>query len=140
MGKVDDRLRVFDHAVEVRLLEDDRGGRLAQRFFEPMAVDAPIRPGIYPHDVVALGIRVCLQNLGIFRVQSPGDHHVLASRLPDRHMGGLGKSGGAVIERGIRNVETGEQRDHGLEFVGGLQDPLTHFRLVGRVGRVEVRA
>ena len=139
MSEVADRLGIFQHAVEIRLLEDDRGGRPADGRLELRGIDPAVRSTRNAENLVMLGLRVGLQHLSVLRVERAGHHHVLAIRVRHRHGGCLRQRRRAVVKRGVRDVEAGEQRDHALKLVGRLERALAGFGLVGRIGRVEVR-
>ena len=85
-----------------------------------------------------LGFRIRPQDLGVLGMKRAGDHNVLPAGVRHRHRGRLGQRGGAVIHRGVGDVEPGEQRDHALKLVDRLQRALTRLSLIRRVGRVEV--
>jgi hypothetical protein len=61
--------------------------------------------------------------------------------LPDEgEVHRLGKGGGAVIVAGVAHIHAGEPADHALVFEQGLQHALARFRLILRIGAVELAA
>ena len=69
-----------------------------------------------------------------------GDRDAVATGRLDGDHHRLGGCGGAVVERGVGDVEPGQRADHRLEFEDGLQGPLRRLGLVRRVRRVELGA
>ena len=59
---------------------------------------------------------------------------------PHRHQYRLSQRRSAVIQRGVGHVHGGQARHHALVFIEYLQRALTGFRLIGRVGAVELAA
>ena len=66
--------------------------------------------------------------------------HLAAAREAQRHQHRLGGRGGAVVHRGVRDLEPGERADHRLELEDRLQRALADLGLVRRVRGRELRA
>lgn len=74
------------------------------------------------------------------RVQATGENDLVAPGEASRHQHRFGRTGGAVIERGIGHVHAGDPGDLGLELEEHLQGALRNLGLVGRIGREPFRA
>ncbi len=68
------------------------------------------------------------------------DHLAEALRDGERHEHGLGGGRAAVVQAGVRNVQTRELRHQRLIFERRLQRTLAGLRLIGRVGGVKLAA
>jgi len=66
------------------------------------------------------------------------DYDVGPAGYRPRHEGGLGDSGRAVVQRGVRDLHPRQLADQGLILEGRLQRPLAHLGLVRRVGCQEL--
>ena len=80
-----------------------------------------------------------LQQRHVPSVQAARHKHAPPVR-PEGHVNGLRQRGGAVIERGVRHSHAGQLAHHRLVLEEHLQNALGQLGLVGRVGRVELRA
>ncbi len=63
-----------------------------------------------------------------------GDDRLVAAGDAHCHHQCLGRTGRAVVHRGVGDVHAGKLADHRLEFEDGLQRSLRDFRLIGGVG------
>src|SRR5690606_31753242 len=104
-----------DHAGDVVAqvrLRGREGGELGD--VEPDAQRAQVRGD----DLASLG------------VHAAADDHALAARVPDGQEGGLGGGRGAVVHRGVADVEARELAHHRLVLEGRLEDALGNLGLV----------
>ena len=125
------RLRVFDLAEVVRLLEVEARGVIAERFLERVEISSAVLCG----DDKKLGIRgeaVGLHDLDDLRMGAGGDVSLRALAVL-AHGDRLGRGGRAVVVRGVGDVHAGQLADHGLEFESALQNALADLRLIGGV-------
>ena len=130
---------VFETAVEVRCLEDQRRGRVAA----VLACRLHVEHAVGRRHVAEANRRP----LAVRRDHAPGER-IHATRHDDlrpsgrrvRHQRGFGQRRGAVVDRRVRDVHAGQFRDHRLVFVDGPERPLAGFGLVRRVGGEELAA
>ena len=125
------RLRVFDLAEVVRLLEVEARGVIAEHFLERVEISSAVLCG----DDKKLGIRgeaVGLHDLDDLRMGAGGDIGLRALAVL-AHGDRLGCGGRAVVVRGVGNVHAGQLADHRLEFKRALQHTLADLRLIGGV-------
>ena len=131
MGDFTERYGIFDLTEEVRLLDIETRGVVAERCLQSLRIglavlcrdDVQLRVGseaVGLHDLDDLRI-------GGFGDVSDGALAVLA------HRNGLRGGGCTVVVGRIRDVHAGQLADHGLEFKRALQNALADFRLVGGV-------
>ena len=85
-------------------------------------------------------IRKVLDDLGILRMERPGEHRLAPFRYTMRHQNRLAAARRTVIHGGVRHIHTGDHRHHGLELEKILQRTLRDLRLIRRVGGQELRA
>jgi hypothetical protein len=86
-------------------------------------------------DVTAVGPgHLLVVRMDTFRQQHPG-----SPLHPAAEQHRLRQRRGPVIKRGVRHLHAGELANHGLVLEHRLQGALADFRLVGGVGRVELR-
>ena len=84
-------------------------------------------------------VQVGPDHLAIMRVDGVRQHHLAAARDAHRHQRRFRRRRGAVVHRGVRDLEAGEPADHRLPLEDRLQRALADLRLVRRVGGVELR-
>ena len=125
---------VLQCAVHVRMLHHDRGDVRGERRGDPPGA----RGGVKHIDHVAPAGTVGAQGVDRTRVDSAGDQ-VAGTIAPAAHVRGLDQGRGAIVERRVRDLHPGQRADHRLELEERLQHTLRQLRLVGRVGRVELR-
>lgn len=105
------------------------------------SVDAPVRAPTHFHDLDAEVLDVRPDGLEVMRMDGLGENDLLLAlgqALREQHR--LTKRGRAVVERGVRDVEAGQQALVRLVFEDRLQRPLRDFRLIRRVRRQELGA
>ena len=125
------RLRVFNLAEVVRLLEVEARGVIAERFLERVEISSAVLCG----DDKKLGIRgeaVGLHDLDDLRMGAGGDVSLRALAVL-AHGDRLGRGSRAVVVRGVGDVHAGQLADHRLEFKRTLQHTLADLRLIGGV-------
>ena len=131
---------VLEAAEEVGLLERDGGGLLvdgrAQR--GRVGQTAAVAPDL--HDLETEPARLGDEHLPVLGMQRPRDDDLRAPRLGVRHEGRLGQRRRPVVERCVAHLERGELADGRLVLEDRLQHALAAFRLIGRVGGVELGA
>jgi hypothetical protein len=123
---------------EVGLLEDDPG-----RVSGSLGEDARIRRAARVRHLDHLETesrRVRLDDLPHLWVRRLGDDDLCSARRVLRHVAGVGRHGRPVVAGCVGDVHAGQLADRGLVLVDGLQDALTHLRLVRRVGGQELAA
>ena len=119
------RASVLDYPEKVRALDEDTGDvvRHLREIGGP-----PLKRELDHLDPVGL----C--DLAVARVQAGGDGDLgIPLRQAGGHQGGLGDGVGSVVDRGVRDLETRELGDHGLELEDDLQVALADLRLVRSV-------
>ncbi len=128
-------------AEEVGLLNDQRVEGLRLAAAERVRVD---RAGGGERQLDQLHLLIAHDRAGRLQVawmNAAGDEDAARGPLAvraNRHQHGLGQPGGAVVDRGVRDVEPGQRGHHRLVLVDGLERPLARLRLVGRVGGEEL--
>ena len=144
MGLIGERIDILQTTEEVRLLDDHCGDVLARVRRECSGVDAArVRHAGDRLEAQSLAARGVPRHLPIARVDRRRQQHALTVRStvrPHRHQRRLGDRRTAVVERGVRDLEPGQARHHGLVLVDELQSALTGLGLIGRIRAVELAA
>ena len=135
MDDLADRLRIFDLAEVVGLLEVKARGVRAERLAQRVHIGSAVLCG--DDDQLSVGGEaVGLHDLDGLRVRGGGDIGLRAFAVA-AHGDRLGRGGCAVVVRGVGNVHAGQLADHGLKFEGALQNTLADLGLIGGVAGEE---
>ena len=112
----------IDRAEEVRRLHDHRGITLVgERGRQRRGVGRTVRGIRQLLDVEVEPVGVGLEHRAIVRMDGARDEQRFAPRRVHRHDRTLGERRRAVVDRGVGDVEAGEQRDVGLPLVDRLE-------------------
>ena len=128
---------VVDAAEEVRRLDDDGRRFVADLRGDCVAVGQAFPAGRFDQLDTQVA-RVGADHLSVDRVDRIVHDDLVSPRDAKRHHDGFVHGRAAVIQRRVGDFHAGQAADGGLEFVDGLQRALGDFRLVGRVGGIEL--
>ena len=120
-----ERASVHEQPEKVRLLED-HGRRLLVR----LAAFTDLDPASLAEHA---------KHLHVLRMDVAGNDDLVPSGPNESHHRRLGDGGCAVVKGRVGDVERRQLCDQGLEFEDRLERALARFRLVRRVGGVELR-
>ena len=135
----DQRLEVLDRAEEVRLREEDGRHVVAERVGERVRVgDAVAQRDLLDLDPPARAHRA--QRLASVRVHPARDQEALALVVLVGEEAGGAERARALVERRVRDGQSGQLADRGLVLEHQLQGALGDLGLVRRVRRQELRA
>ena len=141
MGHFGNLFGVFDHAEEIRRLNDHRGGIFIEGLLERFDVHLPgFRIVFELRHGSSLMTSVGSQHFAIFRMDCPRHGDAVAPGDPHGHHGGFGHGGGSVIHRSIGHIHARQLADHGLEFKDRCERALRNLGLVWRVGSQKLAA
>ena len=137
---VGNRRDVFDHAEEVRRLDEHSGGFVVHRLIERFQIDAAILAIADGRQRHSLMTRVGGDDFAIFRMHAGSDHRLVASGDANGHHQAFGGAGRTVIHGGVRDIHAGQFADHRLKLEDRLQRALGDFRLIRSIGGEELAA
>ena len=140
LGGGDERLEVLDGAEEVGVLQEDGGDGVVQRVGERLRVGRAVGErdllDLRPPPHARAGER-----LAAVRVHAAADQEAGAARLVELgEVAGGGERARTLVDAGVGDRQARQLGDRGLVLEHHLQPALGDLRLVGRVGRQELRA
>ena len=140
MGRLDDRLDVFELAEEVRVLDTTA----AVWSVTAWATDSVETWPSWAATVTSLGSRCARNVASTWRYSGWTDSATTTwpnrRVIVERHQHGLGRGRAAVVEAGVRDIQAGQLSHQRLILERRLERALAGLGLVGRVGRVELAA
>src|SRR5262249_721415 len=127
-------------AKEIRGLQHDSERFLVDCRRELSGTRLPVGADWYFDDVELQVGEVGLDGLSVLRVDRAGDHGlVAASGETLGHQQSLDQSGGALVERRVGDIESGQKADVRLKLEDRLERPLRDLGLIRRVRRQPLR-
>ena len=140
MRNFSERRDFFQHAEEIRRLDDDRCNLTAYSGAERSGVQLSRSGECNLLDLQSGIPRVGGEHLAVFRVHRARYQHAAAVGDPLRHQRRFGERRRTVVHRGVGDFLASELAHQRLEFEDGLQRALADLRLVRRVRSKEFAA